>query len=82
MAISIQTPYSAVADLVSLKEASALFAKCGPGREVNPRTLARWAKKHGVDVHRSGRDSLADWADLLEIHALETDRREAQAAQA
>lgn len=82
MAISVLTPYVFDTDLVSLKEASALFAKCGPGREASPRTLKRWADKHGVDVRRAGRDIVASWSDLLEIHAKEIDRREAQAAQA
>lgn len=76
MAITVHSPYVFATDLVSLKEASALFAKCGPGREASPSTLKRWADRHGITVERAGRDNLASWTDLLEIHAKEIDRRE------
>jgi hypothetical protein len=77
MAVTVQSPYVFAPDLVSLKEASALFAECGPGREASARTLKRWATKHGIAVERAGRDDVASWSDLLDIHAKEIDRREA-----
>jgi hypothetical protein len=78
VAISTAAPYSSSApDLVSLKEAASLFAQCGPGRTVDRKTLKRWAVKHGVRVERVGREDWASWSDLLEVHAKEIDRREA-----
>lgn len=82
MAASIISPSyppasDAADDIVSLKEASALFAECGPGREASPRTLKRWCVKHGVHTTRVGKEDHASWTDLLEIHAEEVDRREA-----
>lgn len=73
MAISNFVPYSPPADLVSLTEASALFAETG--HEASVRTLKRWTQKHGVFVQRIRREDHASWSDLLEIHALEVDRR-------
>jgi hypothetical protein len=77
VAITVHSPYVFAPDLVSLKEASALFAECGEQYEVKPRTLKRWALKHNVPVERAGRDDVASWTDLLEVHAKEIDRREA-----
>lgn len=77
MAATVHSPYAFAPDLVSLKEASALFAECGPAYAVKPRTLKRWADKHGVTVERAGRDVMASWTDLLEVHAKEIDRRQA-----
>jgi len=65
-------PEPAPTDLVTLTEASALFAQTG--YEVDPRKLKRWALKHGVTVRPSGRDLVASWSDLLEVHAREVDR--------
>jgi hypothetical protein len=79
MAISAPTP-SAATDLVSMKHASGLFALCGKEYEVDPRTLKRWAVKHRVRTTRAGRDVIASWTDLLEVHAKEIDRREADRA--
>jgi hypothetical protein len=76
MAISVPSPY-AVTDFVSLKQAADQFAECGAGRNPDARTLKRWAVKHGVRMQRSGRDVIASWTDLLEVHAVEVDRREA-----
>jgi hypothetical protein len=76
MAISVPSP-SVVTDLVTLKHASGLFAECGKDYEVDPRTLKRWAVKHQVRTRRAGRDVIASWTDLLEVHAKEIDRREA-----
>jgi hypothetical protein len=77
VATSVPSPYSFASDVVSMKEAAALFAECGPRYEVDSRTLKRWAVKHGVRVERAGRDAFASWTDLLEVHAKEIDRREA-----
>ncbi|MFJ4473307.1 hypothetical protein ACIP2X_38235 [Streptomyces sp. NPDC089424] len=76
MAITVHSPYAFATDLVSLHEAAALFAECGPEYEVKARTLKRWAVKHGVTVERAGREDVASWSDLLEVHAKEIDRRE------
>jgi hypothetical protein len=76
LAISVHSPYAFATDLVSLQEAADLFAECGPEYAVKPRTLKRWAVKHGVTVERAGRDDVASWTDLLEVHAREIDRRE------
>jgi hypothetical protein len=67
---------SVAPDLVSLTEASALFAETG--HPVATRTLKKWAVKHGVTIHSrgAGRDDYASWSDLLEVHAIEVDRRE------
>lgn len=62
-------------DRVTLVEASALFAETG--HPVDPRKLQRWAIRHGVRVEPCGRDNLASWSDLLEVHAAEVDRRQA-----
>jgi hypothetical protein len=77
LAITVHSPYAVAPDLVSMREAADLFAECGPQYEVKPRTLKRWALKHNVPVKRAGRDDVASWTDLLEVHARETDRREA-----
>jgi len=77
MALTVHSPYAFATDLVSLKEAAGLFAECGKRYEVDARTLKRWADKHGVTTERAGRDVLASWSDLLEVHAVEIDRREA-----
>lgn len=77
MAISVHSPYAFNTDMVTMAEASALFAECGPRYKVDPRTLKRWADKHGVTTEKCGRDIWASWTDLLEVHAKETDRREA-----
>lgn len=77
MAITVHSPYVFAPDLVTLKEASALFAECGPGRQASPATLRRWARKHGVTLERVGKDDVVSWSDLLEVHAQEIDRREA-----
>jgi hypothetical protein len=76
MALTVHSPYAFATDLVSLKEASALFAECGPGRQASPTTLRRWARKHGITLERAGKDHVASWSDLLEVHAKEIDRRE------
>jgi hypothetical protein len=76
LAISVHSPYVFATDLVTLTEASALFAECGPGRQASPRTLKRWAIKHGVTVEKAGQEDVASWSDLLVIHAKEIDRRE------
>jgi hypothetical protein len=74
MAITtVASPYVFDTDLVSLTEASALFAETG--HPATPRTLKRWALKHGVTVERAGRDDIASWSDLLQVHAEEVDRR-------
>jgi hypothetical protein len=69
---SVPTPVGS--DLVSLTEASELFRETG--HEASPRTLKRWATRHGVTVVRHGRADWASWTDLLEIHAAEVDERE------
>jgi hypothetical protein len=76
VAITVPRP-SVAADLITLKQASDLFAECGKEYEVDPRTLKRWAVKHQVRTRRAGRDVIASWTDLLEVHAKEIDRREA-----
>jgi hypothetical protein len=76
MALTVHSPYIFAPDLVTLKEASALFAECGEPYEVDSKTLKRWADKHGKTTERVGRDVLASWTDLLEVHAKEIDRRE------
>src|ERR1044072_751968 len=79
-AVAMSTPMphteSVAPDLVSLTEASALFAETG--HPVAPRTLKKGAVKHGVTIHSrgAGRDDYASWSDLLEVHAIEVDRRE------
>jgi len=75
MAISVHSPYAPNAELATMKEASALLSESG--HRVDPRTLKRWALKHGVTVEKHGRDVWASWTDLLEVHAKEIDRREA-----
>jgi hypothetical protein len=75
VAVTNLAPYSPPADLVSLKEASVLFAETG--HEATPRTLKRWTLKHGVHTERIGKEDHASWTDLLEIHAEEVDRRQA-----
>jgi hypothetical protein len=78
MTISVHTPYVFAPDLVTLKEASALFAECGPGRDPDVRTLKRWAVKHGVTMEKVGKDDfIASWTALVKAHAAEIDRREA-----
>lgn len=77
MAITVHSPYAFTSDLVTMKEASALFAECGREYEVDARTLKRWAVKHNVQVEKCGRDVLASWTDLLEVHRREIDRRQA-----
>lgn len=73
MAVTAPSPYPAVSDLVLIAEASALFAETG--HPVPPRTLKRWAVKHGVTVRPTGKGDVASWSDLLEVHAAEVDRR-------
>jgi hypothetical protein len=77
VAITVQSPYVFASDLVTLREASALFAECGPARQASPQTLRRWAVKHGVTLERVGKDDMASWTELLKVHAAEVDRREA-----
>jgi len=67
-------PEPAITDLISLAEASLLFAETG--HPVQPKTLKRWAVKHDVPVRRVGKGDVASWSDLLEVHAREVDRRE------
>jgi len=71
------TPDAVADDPVSLQEASALFAECGPGYEASPRTLKRWCVNHGKSTRRVGKKDYASWTDLLEIHCEEVDRRQA-----
>lgn len=78
MAISVHSPYVFATDLVSMKEAAALFAECGPQYSVSVRTLKRWAVKHGIPVEKAGKDDVASWSDLLEVHRTEIDRQEAR----
>jgi hypothetical protein len=73
VAITVHSPYAFTSDLVTMQEASDLFAETG--HEVKPRTLKRWAVKAGVTIERAGRDDFASWTDLLEVHAKEVDRR-------
>lgn len=80
MAITVHSPYVFEPDLVTMKEAEALFAECGKRYEVDAKTLKRWADKHGVTTERVGRDVIASWTDLLEVHAKEVDRREGRIA--
>jgi hypothetical protein len=77
LAITVQSPYVFAPDLVTLREASALLAECGPGRQASHQTLRRWALKHGVTLERVGKDDMASWTALLKVHAAEVDRREA-----
>jgi hypothetical protein len=62
-----------------MREAAGMLSECGPRYRVDARTLKRWAVKHGVPVWKAGRDDMASWTDLLEVHNIETDRRERQA---
>lgn len=78
MAISIPTPYAEAPDSVTMQEAAALFAECGSDRKVDAVTLTRWAVKHGVRLGRRGKFNVASWTDLIEVHAVETDRRESR----
>jgi hypothetical protein len=73
MAITAPVPTADATDLVLIAEASALFAETG--HPVPPKTLKRWAVKHGVTVERVGKGDVASWSDLLEVHAREVDRR-------
>lgn len=75
MAISVHSPYVFTSDLVTMQEACVLLAESG--FEVKPRTLKRWAVKAGITIERAGRDDLASWTDLLEVHRDEVDRGEA-----
>lgn len=77
MAVTVHSPYVFASDLVTLHEASAMFAECGPGRQASPVTLRRWAVKHGVTLERAGKDDMASWTALLKVHAAEIARREA-----
>lgn len=78
MAISTLSPSGDVAppDLVTLREASDLFSETGPDREASPRTLERWVSQHRRRTWRVRGRVCASWTDLLEIHAMEIDRRE------
>jgi hypothetical protein len=78
MAMTVPSP-AAVTDLITLKQASEQFADCGKDNQVDPRTLKRWAAKHRVPMRRVGRDVVASWTDLLEVHAAEVDRVAGQA---
>ncbi|MFJ7297597.1 hypothetical protein [Streptomyces collinus] len=75
MAITVHSPYAFASDLVTMQEASDLFAECGPEYAVKPRTLKQWAVKAGVTIERAGRDDCASWTDLLEVHRDQIDRR-------
>jgi len=77
VAITVQSPYVFAPDLVSMQEAAALFAECGPGRDPDARTLKRWAVKHGVTVEKAGKYDMVSWTALVKVHAAEVDRREA-----
>jgi hypothetical protein len=68
------TPSDPASDMVTLKEASVLFKRTG--HQVSPVTLKRWCARSRVPVIRDGRDNLASWSDLLEIHAAVVDARE------
>lgn len=72
--LTVTSPYAFTSDLVTMTEASSLFAETG--HPVSPRTLKRWAIRHQIPVERAGRDDLASWSDLLEVHAAEVDRRQ------
>jgi hypothetical protein len=72
--LSPTAPLESGSDVVSLREASVLFAQTG--HPVNPRTLKRWCVKREVAVVQHGRDNWASWSDLLEIHAAEVDARQ------
>ena len=73
MAVSSLSPFVPAADVISLGEASALFAETG--HPVSVRTLQRWCKQHGTALSRRGRADYASWSDLLVVHAAEVDRR-------
>lgn len=81
MAVSTLVPTidPAPADLVTLDEASALFAETSePGldRSASPRTLKRWVAKHHRRTWYVCGKVCASWTDLLEVHDMEIDRRE------
>lgn len=73
--LTVTSPYAFAPDLVTLKEASALFAETG--HPVDSRKLKRWAIRHGITVERCGSDNIASWSDLLEVHAREVDAEQA-----
>ena len=74
MAIATPSPSSAHSDLVTFKEACLLLKPTG--HPVRPEALKRWCVKHGVTVYgRRGVDNMAEWSDILEVHAKETDAR-------
>jgi hypothetical protein len=73
MAITAPSPLPDATDFVLIAEASALFDETG--HPVPPRTLKRWAVKHGVAVAPTAKGDIASWSDLLEVHAAEVDRR-------
>jgi len=81
MAVSTLVPTTdpAPADLVTLDEASALFAETSmPGldRGASPRTLKRWLAKHHRRTWSVRGKVCASWTDLIEVHTIEIDRRE------
>jgi hypothetical protein len=78
MAATSASPYSPDADFISLVDASALFAETG--HPVSSSDLKKLAVKSGVRVKKVGRDNIASWSDLLEVHAEEVDRREGRRA--
>lgn len=73
MATCSLSPQLPAADVISLGDASALFAETGHPASV--RTLQRWCRRHGTPLKRHGRADYASWADLLVVHAAEVDRR-------
>jgi hypothetical protein len=78
MAMTVPSPHTGAApDLVTITEAVALLAECGKPYAVDNKTLRRWVAKHRVRTERDGKDLLASWSDILEVHRDEIDRRQA-----
>ena len=79
MALTAPQPHTGAApDLVTIAEAVALFAETP--HQVDAKTLRRWAAKHGIPTEKDGKDLIASWTDLQEVHRDEIDRRDGVSA--
>lgn len=68
------TSYTPKADMVTVRECSALFRETGhPASET---TLNRWIAKYDIPTERDGRTRLVSFSDMLPVHRDEVAKRD------
>jgi hypothetical protein len=67
------TNYTSPADMVTIKECSALFRETG--RPAGETTINRWIAKYDIPTEWEGRTRLVSFSDMLPVHRDEVAKR-------